>query len=162
MFDEAVKYAPQITGPVTAYKPHGFLMAHFCSIPFKFRKRKTPAYLMTLQLVEPKSFRPLMRTSQALRRRSAIRTSRMGVCGTDVSCHLENFFFDYLRIPGHELGVEVLEIERAYPTKPRDRCSVEPTELWRLPCMPKTGKLLRKPRLRSDGWRAVRTFDHPG
>jgi alcohol dehydrogenase len=35
-----------------------------------------------------------------------VRTVRMGICGTDASCYLGKFpFFDYPRIPGHELGV---------------------------------------------------------
>jgi alcohol dehydrogenase len=57
-----------------------------------------------------------------------IRTVRMGICGTDVSCYLGKFpFFDYPRIPGHELGVEILEVgEGVKNIKPGDRCSVEP------------------------------------
>tara|TARA_B100000963_G_C22609689_1_gene664283 strand:+ start:724 stop:1752 length:1029 start_codon:yes stop_codon:yes gene_type:complete len=57
-----------------------------------------------------------------------IRTLRMGICGTDVSCYLGKFpFFDYPRIPGHELGVEILEVgEGVKNIKPGDRCSVEP------------------------------------
>jgi alcohol dehydrogenase len=52
----------------------------------------------------------------------------MGICGTDVSCYLGKFpFFDYPRIPGHELGVEILEVgEGVKNVKPGDRCSVEP------------------------------------
>ena len=39
-----------------------------------------------------------------------VRSHRVGICGTDVSCYLGKFpFFQYPRIPGHELGVEVLE-----------------------------------------------------
>ncbi len=57
-----------------------------------------------------------------------VRTHRMGVCGTDVSSYLGKFpFFDYPRIPGHELGVEVLEIGNGVTNvAPGDRCSVEP------------------------------------
>ena len=57
-----------------------------------------------------------------------IRTVRMGICGTDVSCYLGKFpFFDYPRIPGHELGVEILEVgEGVKNVKLGDRCSVEP------------------------------------
>jgi len=52
----------------------------------------------------------------------------MGVCGTDVSCYLGKFpFFDFPRIPGHELGVEVLEVgDGVTNVKVGDRCSVEP------------------------------------
>jgi threonine dehydrogenase-like Zn-dependent dehydrogenase len=57
-----------------------------------------------------------------------VRTHRMGVCGTDLSGWLGKFpFFRYPRIPGHELGVEVLEIgEGVTNVAPGDRCSVEP------------------------------------
>ncbi|NBR21586.1 MAG: L-iditol 2-dehydrogenase [Proteobacteria bacterium] len=57
-----------------------------------------------------------------------IRTLRMGICGTDISCYHGKFpFFDYPRIPGHELGVEVLEVgEGVENVKPGDVCSVEP------------------------------------
>ena len=52
----------------------------------------------------------------------------MGICGTDVSCYLGKFpFFDYPRIPGHELGVEVVAVgEGVDNVKAGDRCSVEP------------------------------------
>jgi len=57
-----------------------------------------------------------------------VRTHRMGVCGTDLSGYLGKFpFFRYPRIPGHELGVEVLEVGPGVThVKPGDRCSVEP------------------------------------
>ena len=57
-----------------------------------------------------------------------IRTLRMGICGTDISCYLGKFpFFDYPRIPGHELGVEVLAVgDGVENVKPGDHCSVEP------------------------------------
>ncbi|MDF1813265.1 MAG: zinc-binding alcohol dehydrogenase family protein [Verrucomicrobiales bacterium] len=57
-----------------------------------------------------------------------VRTHRMGVCGTDISSFLGKFpFFDYPRIPGHELGVEVLEVGKSVKNvKTGDRCSVEP------------------------------------
>jgi alcohol dehydrogenase len=57
-----------------------------------------------------------------------VRTHRMGVCGTDLSGYLGKFpFFRYPRIPGHELGVEVLETGPGVShLKPGDRCSVEP------------------------------------
>lgn len=57
-----------------------------------------------------------------------VRTHRMGVCGTDISCYLGKFpFFAFPRIPGHELGVEVLEIgEGVCQVAVGDRCAVEP------------------------------------
>jgi alcohol dehydrogenase len=57
-----------------------------------------------------------------------VRTHRMGICGTDLSGYLGKFpFFKYPRIPGHELGVEVLEVGAGVTNvRPGDRCSVEP------------------------------------
>lgn len=57
-----------------------------------------------------------------------VRTHRMGVCGTDLSGYLGKMpFFKYPRIPGHELGVEVLETGPGVThLQPGDRCSVEP------------------------------------
>jgi alcohol dehydrogenase len=57
-----------------------------------------------------------------------VKTHRMGICGTDYSCYLGKFpFFAYPRIPGHELGVEVLAIGSGVSNvKVGDRCSVEP------------------------------------
>ena len=59
---------------------------------------------------------------------ASVRSHVMGICGTDVSCYLGKFpFFDYPRIPGHELGVEVLAIgEGVENVAPGNRCSVEP------------------------------------
>ena len=53
---------------------------------------------------------------------------RVGICGTDLSGYLGKFpFYSYPRIPGHELGVEVLEVgEGVSNIAPGDRCSVEP------------------------------------
>lgn len=57
-----------------------------------------------------------------------IRVHRVGVCGTDISGYLGKMpFFSYPRIPGHELGVEVLEVGADVTNvQPGDRCSVEP------------------------------------
>ena len=57
-----------------------------------------------------------------------VRTHRMGVCGTDISCYLGKFpFFDFPRIPGHELGVEVVAIgDDVDNVKAGDKCSIEP------------------------------------
>ena len=86
--------------------------------------------MKALQLVEPRSFVACEVTepSSPGPGEALIRTSRMGICGTDVSCYLGKFpFFDYPRIPGHELGVEVLEVgEGVSNLSPGDRCSVEP------------------------------------
>lgn len=57
-----------------------------------------------------------------------VRTHRMGICGTDYSGYLGKFpFFQYPRIPGHELGVEVIEVGQGVQNVAvGDRCSIEP------------------------------------
>lgn len=57
-----------------------------------------------------------------------VRTHRMGICGTDVSCYLGKFpFFDFPRIPGHELGVEVVSVgDGVTNVAAGDACSIEP------------------------------------
>src|SRR5665213_282916 len=57
-----------------------------------------------------------------------VRVHRIGICGTDISGYLGKMpFYSYPRIPGHELGVEVLEVgEGVTNVRPGDRCSVEP------------------------------------
>lgn len=57
-----------------------------------------------------------------------VKTHRMGICGTDYSGFLGKMpFFKYPRIPGHELGVEVMSVgPDVHQLQPGDRCSVEP------------------------------------
>ena len=57
-----------------------------------------------------------------------VRVKKVGVCGTDISGYLGKMpFFSYPRIPGHELGVEVLAVGTGVTNvKPGDTCSVEP------------------------------------
>jgi len=57
-----------------------------------------------------------------------VRVHRVGICGTDISGYLGKMpFFSYPRIPGHELGVEVVEVGADVTNvKAGDRCSVEP------------------------------------
>lgn len=57
-----------------------------------------------------------------------VRVHRIGICGTDISGYLGKMpFFSYPRIPGHELGVEVVAVAADVTNvKPGDRCSVEP------------------------------------
>ena len=57
-----------------------------------------------------------------------VRVHRVGICGTDLSGYLGKMpFFSYPRIPGHELGVEVVEVASDVTNvKAGDRCSVEP------------------------------------
>jgi hypothetical protein len=57
-----------------------------------------------------------------------VRVLRVGICGTDVSGFLGKMpFYSYPRIPGHELGVEVLDVGPGVTNvKPGQRCAVEP------------------------------------
>ncbi len=57
-----------------------------------------------------------------------VRVHRIGICGTDISGYLGKMpFFIYPRIPGHELGVEVLDVgSEVTNVKRGDRCSIEP------------------------------------
>ena len=57
-----------------------------------------------------------------------VRIHRIGICGTDYSGYLGKMpFFSYPRIPGHELGIEVLAVgEGVDNVRPGDRCAVEP------------------------------------
>lgn len=57
-----------------------------------------------------------------------VQVHNVGICGTDISGYLGKMpFFSYPRIPGHELGVEVLDVAAGVTSvRPGDRCSVEP------------------------------------
>lgn len=86
--------------------------------------------MKAIQLVEPKQFQhvDIPAPHSPGPGEALVRTHRMGICGTDYSGYLGKMpFFSYPRIPGHELGVEVLEVgEGVTNIKPGDRCSVEP------------------------------------
>lgn len=86
--------------------------------------------MKAIQLEAPKQFRRFdidepeaPGPGQAL-----VRVHRVGICGTDISGYLGKMpFFKYPRIPGHELGVEVLKVaDGVTNVKAGDRCSVEP------------------------------------
>jgi alcohol dehydrogenase len=57
-----------------------------------------------------------------------VQVHRVGICGTDISGYLGKMpFFSYPRIPGHELGVEVVAVGAGVTNvQPGERCSVEP------------------------------------
>src|SRR5215211_2921504 len=80
---------------------------------------ESPRTFKRLDIAEPKSLAP----NEAL-----VCTHRVCVCGTDTSAYLGKFpLFSYPRIPGHELGVEVIDVgPDVSNVKPGDRCSVEP------------------------------------
>ena len=86
--------------------------------------------MKAIQLEQPQKFRridveepPVPRPGEAL-----VQIHRIGICGTDYSGYLGKMpFFIYPRIPGHELGVEVLAIgEGVTDLRVGDRCAVEP------------------------------------
>jgi alcohol dehydrogenase len=78
-----------------------------------------PFHFEEINIPEPKKPGP----GEAL-----VRVHRVGICGTDYSGYQGKMpFYSYPRIPGHELGVEVLAVgDGAGAIKPGDRCSVEP------------------------------------
>ncbi|MEO6786103.1 MAG: zinc-binding alcohol dehydrogenase family protein [Chthoniobacteraceae bacterium] len=85
--------------------------------------------MKALQLEKPQTWRqieipepPAPAAGEAL-----VRVQRVGICGTDLGGYLGKMpFFSYPRIPGHELGVEVIAVgEGVTNVKPGDRCAVE-------------------------------------
>ncbi|MFM1998022.1 MAG: hypothetical protein RLZZ111_2409 [Planctomycetota bacterium] len=59
---------------------------------------------------------------------AVVRVHAVGICGTDYGGYLGKMpFFSYPRIPGHELGVEVVAVGPGVEhVRPGDRCCVEP------------------------------------
>jgi 2-desacetyl-2-hydroxyethyl bacteriochlorophyllide A dehydrogenase len=90
----------------------------------------SPPRMKAIQLEKPLEFRrieiaepPAPKPGEAL-----VRVERIGICGTDLSGYLGKMpFFSYPRIPGHELGVEVVALgPDVTNVRVGDRCSVEP------------------------------------
>ena len=87
-------------------------------------------FMKAIQLEQPQQFRqieiPAPKPPGA--GEALVAVHRVGICGTDYSGYLGKMpFFSYARIPGHELGVEVLAVGNGVMNvKPGDRCSVEP------------------------------------
>jgi len=86
--------------------------------------------MKAIQLEQPKQFRrievpdaPPPGAGEVL-----VRVHRIGICGTDYGGFLGKMpFYSYPRIPGHELGVEVIAVGAGVTNvAPGDRCSVEP------------------------------------
>ncbi len=86
--------------------------------------------MRALQLVEPKQFRwiDIAEPSSPGPDDVIVRVHRVGICGTDLGGYLGKMpFYSYPRIPGHELGVEVVAVgSEINHVKVGDRCSVEP------------------------------------
>jgi len=86
--------------------------------------------MKAIQLEKPQSFRriEIAEPSEPGRGDALVRIHRIGICGTDYGGYLGKMpFFSYPRIPGHELGIEVLAVgEGVTQVAAGDRCSVEP------------------------------------
>ncbi|MES2695676.1 MAG: zinc-binding alcohol dehydrogenase family protein [Verrucomicrobiota bacterium] len=86
--------------------------------------------MKAIQLEKPQSFRRLEIEEPAAPAagEALVRIHRIGICGTDYGGFLGKMpFYSYPRIPGHELGVEVLAVGAGVTNvQPGDRCSVEP------------------------------------
>lgn len=86
--------------------------------------------MKAIQLEKPQQFRTidLPEPAQPGPGEALVRVHRIGICGTDISGFLGKMpFYSYPRIPGHELGVEVVELgEGVTNVKPGDKASIEP------------------------------------
>lgn len=86
--------------------------------------------MRALQLEKPQHWRAIEipEPGQPGAGEALVRVRRIGICGTDISGFLGKMpFFSYPRIPGHELGVEVIAIgEGVTNVAVGDQCSVEP------------------------------------
>jgi alcohol dehydrogenase len=86
--------------------------------------------MKAIQLEQPHHFRRIDIAEPAAPGpgEALVRVHRVGICGTDYSGYLGKMpFFSYPRIPGHELGVEIVAVGGGVANlKPGDRCSVEP------------------------------------
>lgn len=86
--------------------------------------------MRAIQLLEPKQFRVIdvPEPADPGPGEAVVRVVRVGICGTDYGGFLGKMpFFSYPRIPGHELGVEVVAVGAGVTNvQPGDRCAVEP------------------------------------
>ena len=86
--------------------------------------------MKAILLEEPRKFQQIDidEPSAPAEGEALVAVHRVGICGTDISGYLGKMpFYSYPRIPGHELGVEVLEVGSGVTNvKSGDRCSVEP------------------------------------
>ena len=86
--------------------------------------------MKAIQLEKPQSFRQIevSEPNSPGPGEALVRVRNIGICGTDYSGYLGKMpFFSYPRIPGHELGVEILSVGSGVSNiRVGDRCSVEP------------------------------------
>ena len=86
--------------------------------------------MKAIQLEKPQHFRRVEIAEPAVPGpgEALVRVHRVGICGTDYSGYLGKMpFYSYPRIPGHELGVEVLAVgDGVANVRLGDRCAVEP------------------------------------
>src|SRR6266404_3345364 len=86
--------------------------------------------MKAIKLERPRSFRMIDAAEPAAPHpgEALVRIHRIGICGTDYGGYLGKMpFFSYPRIPGHELGIEVLAVGQGVSqVKAGDRCAVEP------------------------------------
>ena len=85
--------------------------------------------MKALQLEKPQTWRRIevAEPPQPGPGEALLQVLRVGICGTDLSGYLGKMpFFSYPRIPGHELGFEVVAVgEGVTNVKAGDRCAVE-------------------------------------
>lgn len=86
--------------------------------------------MRAIQLEHPKQFRliDIPEPTDPGPGEAIVRVHRIGICGTDISGYLGKMpFYSYPRIPGHELGVEVVAVGQGVANVTvGDHCSVEP------------------------------------
>jgi alcohol dehydrogenase len=86
--------------------------------------------MQAIQLERPEHFRVIDVPEPAAPAagEAVVRVHRVGICGTDYGGYLGKMpFFSYPRIPGHELGIEVVAVGAGVTNvQVGDRCSVEP------------------------------------
>lgn len=86
--------------------------------------------MKALQLEKPQTWRQIEipEPNQPGPGEALVRVLRVGICGTDLGGYLGKMpFFSYPRVPGHELGVEVIAVgDGVKHLRVGDRCSVEP------------------------------------
>ena len=86
--------------------------------------------MQAIQLEQPGKFRQITldEPGRPGPGEALVRVHRVGICGSDISGYLGKMpFYSYPRIPGHELGVEVLAVGTDVTNvRAGDRCSIEP------------------------------------